>query len=138
MLKGFYFRSTQVEKLARFLGTGVLNTVFGYTVYAGLLFVEVPYLTALFVATVAGVIFNYFSFGQLVFGMRTQWKVFAKFVIAYFLIYLANALLLSALKEKLLIDPLLGQIFCIPPSILASWLLMNLWVYKNGKRSGSK
>lgn len=118
-------------KIIRFLSAGVLNTVFGYAVYAALLFIKTPYLIALLVATVIGVVFNYFSFGRIAFQGHGGWRVFTKFVIAYGLIYSANALLLKVFTEDFLLNPYLGQIICIPISVLLSWLLMNYWVYKN-------
>ena len=117
-------------KIAKFLGAGVLNTVFGYSVYAVLLFIKVPYLVALFVATIAGVVFNYFSFGRMVFDGHGGWFVFGKFVIAYALIYGVNAVLLKTLTSDFLLSPYVGQLICIPLSILLSWVLMNYWVYK--------
>jgi putative flippase GtrA len=118
-------------KIIKFLSAGVLNTVFGYSVYAVLLFIKFPYLLALFVATVAGIIFNYFSFGRLVFHGHGGRFVFGKFVIAYALIYGVNAALLRVFTIDFLLSPYLGQVICIPISVLLSWLLMNYWVYKN-------
>ncbi len=118
-------------KIIKFLGAGLLNTAFGYTVYAGLLFFNTPYLVALFFATVAGVIFNYFSFGRMVFDGNGGWLVFGKFVAAYALIYGVNAALLSGLTNYFLLNPYLGQAICIPLSVVLSWILMNHWVYKN-------
>ena len=118
-------------KIIKFLGAGVLNTVFGYSVYATLIFIKIPYLLALFAATIAGVIFNFFTFGRLVFHGRGVGFVFGKFFFAYVLIYGINAVLLSVLTINFLLSPYLGQIICIPISVLFSWLLMNYWVYKN-------
>lgn len=117
-------------KVMRFLAAGVLNTVFGYSVFAALLFFGVPYLAALFVATVAGVVFNYFSFGRMVFDGHGNWSVFGRFVAAYLVIYAVNAALLGILKTYFLLSPYVGQVICIPLGVLLSWLLMNYWVYK--------
>ena len=117
-------------RIIKFLSAGVLNTVFGYAVYAILIFVHVPYLTALFMATVIGVVFNYFSFGRMVFHGYGGWFVFGKFVIAYGLVYLINAVLLKVLIKYFLFSPYMGQMLCIPLSVLLSWLTMNYWVYK--------
>lgn len=117
-------------KIIKFLSAGVLNTVFGYFVYAVLLVINTPYLVALFVATVAGVIFNYFSFGRIVFNGRSGWLVFLRFFAAYALIYAINAVLLGMLTEYFLVNPYIGQVLCIPIGVLLSWLLMNYWVYK--------
>ena len=118
-------------KIIKFLSTGILNTVFGYSVYAALLFIKTPYLIALLIATVAGVIFNYISFGRMVFNAHGSWFVFGKFVIAYGIIYGINAALLRVLTIDFFLNPYLGQVICIPISVLLSWLLMNYWVYKN-------
>ena len=118
------------QRILKFLGTGILNTLFGYSVYAALLFIEIPYLIALFLATVAGVIFNYMSFGRMVFDNHGNWFVFGKFVVAYMLIYGVNAALLYLFTVNFFLSPYLGQLICLPISVLLSWLLMNYWVYK--------
>jgi putative flippase GtrA len=124
------FKKYLNSKLIKFLVAGVLNTVFGYAVYAGLLYIETPYLIALLIATVAGVIFNYFTFGRMVFQGSSSWLAFGKFVIAYAIIYGANAIFLQTLTKNFLLSPYLGQMICIPLSVFLSWLLMNYWVYK--------
>jgi putative flippase GtrA len=117
-------------RIIKFLSVGVLNTVFGYAAYAILIYINVPYLTALFLSTIAGVIFNYFSIGRLVFEVKGGFTVFAKFVATYGLVYGVNAVGLEVSIKFFQIGPYLGQALCIPPSVLLSWLLMNYWVYK--------
>lgn len=120
------------QRMLKFLGVGLLNTAFGYGIYAVLVFIELPYLLALFLATVAGVIFNYFSIGRVVFEARGGWLVFGKFITAYVIVYIVNAALLSITTHFFHLGPYLGQIVCIPPNVITGWLLMNYWVYKNG------
>lgn len=120
------------QRVVKFLGVGVLNTLFGYGIYAALVFIDLPYLAALFVATVVGVIFNYFSFGRLVFKANGGWFVFGKFIAAYAAVYVINAALLSILTENEYLNAYLAQGVCIFPSVAISWFLMNHWVYKNG------
>ena len=127
----FYLGKLFDLKIIKFLSAGVLNTVFGYFVYAALLVININYLVALFVATVAGVIFNYFSFGLIVFKGIDGRFIFIRFVVAYALIYAINAALLGLLTEYFLVNSYIGQILCIPIGVLLSWLLMNYWVYKN-------
>jgi putative flippase GtrA len=122
--------SVRNARLVRFLGTGVLNTGFGYAVYALLVLLQLPLWMALLLATVAGVIFNYFSFGRMVFDGHMNLQVFGKFVLAYALIYAVNAGLLHWLTARWLLNPYLGQVLCIPFSVVLGWLLMNHWVYK--------
>lgn len=118
------------SRIFKFLGVGVLNTVFGYAVYAALLFINTRYLIALLISTVAGVVFNYFSFGRMVFQGNDGWIAFGRFLISYALIYGVNATLLRALTNNFYTGPYLGQVICIPISVVLSWLFMNYWVYK--------
>jgi putative flippase GtrA len=120
------------HRLVKFLGVGVLNTLVGYSIYAVLVLIGLPYLLALFVATVAGVVFNYFSFGRIVFKVDGGWFVFGKFIVAYAVVYVTNAVLLSLLTEGEYLNAYLAQGVCIFPSVAMSWVLMNLWVYRNG------
>jgi putative flippase GtrA len=117
-------------RIIKFLLTGVINTTFGYAVYAILIYAGLNYLTALLLATIAGVIFNYYSFGRLVFSSQGGWLVFGKFVVAYSIVYVINAIALTALTTGFHLNPYVGQVICIPLSVLLSWLLMNRWVYK--------
>jgi putative flippase GtrA len=130
--KGFVMDNGHKQRMLKFLGVGLLNTAFGYGIYAALVFIELPYLIALFLATVAGVIFNYFSIGRIVFKARGGWLAFGKFIAAYVVVYIVNAALLSLLTVNFNLSPYLGQMLCIPPNVAMSWLLMNCWVYKNG------
>jgi putative flippase GtrA len=130
--KGFMMDIERNRRMLKFLAVGLLNTLFGYSIYAGLVFIDLPYLIALFLATVVGVVFNYFSIGRIVFSARGGWLAFGKFIAAYVVVYVVNAALLSMLTVNFNLSPYLGQMLCIPPNVAMSWLLMNCWVYKNG------
>lgn len=119
------------QTIAKFLGVGVLNTVVGYAIYAILILVNVPYLAALLLATVAGVTFNYFSIGRLVFRSKGGMIILRKFIAAYGVVYVVNAVGLEITIKHFQLGPYLGQALCVPPSVIISWLLMNYWVYKN-------
>lgn len=118
-------------KQARFLFVGLINTIVGYSIYALLIFLNVPYLTALFGATLTGVVFNYFSIGLMVFKSQGGLTVFVKFFLAYGIVYFVNAIGLKVLIVYFQIGPYLGQFICVPISVILSWILMNYWVYKN-------
>lgn len=118
------------RRVHKFVLTGLLNTVFGYSVYAGLVYCGSPYHLALLIATIAGVIFNYFSFGSIVFGTRASLPIFVKFVVAYAVVYCINVLGLRTLTDTLQINPYAAQAICVPLNVALSWLLMNHWVYR--------
>lgn len=76
----------------RYLLVGGVNTVFGYSVFALLFFLGLHYSIALFFATVAGVFFNFKTFGSLVFG-RSDWRLIWKFLVVYGVLYGVNVFL---------------------------------------------
>lgn len=120
-------------RVVKFVGAGLLNTAFGYGVYSVLLYAGLPYLWALLASTIAGVVFNYFSFGRLVFQADKSWLMFGRFVIAYASIYCVNAVLLMQLLKHFPVGPYIGQIICIPVSVVMSWIVMKHWVYRNNR-----
>jgi len=123
-------RRRRIKLIARFIAVGLLNTVVGYAIYGILILLNVPYLAALLVSTIAGVIFNYFSIGRLVFKSRGGRVVFVKFIAAYGVVYCINAVALEILIKHFQFNPYIGQALCVPLSVIISWLLMNYWVYK--------
>lgn len=122
---------SRIKLMARFLGVGLINTVVGYAIYASLILLNVPYLAALLMATIIGVIFNYFSIGRLVFKSRGGQIIFAKFIATYSVVYGINATALDVLIKHFQFNSYFGQALCVPLSVFISWLLMNYWVYKN-------
>jgi len=118
------------QKLVKFLGVGLINTLVGYSIYAILIAANISYFLALFVATITGVTFNYFSIGRLVFKSSGGLVIYGKFIATYVLIYFVNAIGLELIIKNLDANPYLGQVLCVPPSVLLSWILMNYWVFK--------
>jgi putative flippase GtrA len=113
----------------KFLGVGFVNLIFGYSVYAGLIYMKLPYARALFLATVIGVAFNFFSYGRLVFAAGGGVPVLFKFIASYALVYLLNVIMLAGLTHYLSTNPYVGQAVCLPTNVMLSWLLMKNWVY---------
>lgn len=130
MSSALYLRILKTNKFARFFCTGILNTVFGYCIYAVLVYLELPYLLALLISTIAGITFNYFSLNHLVFHQSLGWKKFTRFLTTYSSIFCINALLLSQLVGYASIGPFWGQAICIPINVALNWLAMNHWVFR--------
>ena len=118
------------SKITKFIGVGLMNTIVGYAIYALLVFAKIPYFAALLMATVAGVTFNYFSIGKLVFKSGGGLVIYYKFIAAYVIIYLINVIGLILAIKFFKSSPYFGQALCVPPSAVLSWLLMNYWVFK--------
>ena len=79
----------------KYLLIGGVNTVFGYCVFAFLLFFGVHYSLAVLVATILGILFNFQTYGRFVFKNHS-WNLLGRFVFVYTIIYLANITLLLA------------------------------------------
>jgi putative flippase GtrA len=124
------------RKVARFLATGVLNTAFGYGLYALLVFAGLPYLPALVVATAAGVVFNFFTFGRLAFRVALARGMFPRFLAGYGIALALNAALLWFARERLGLDPYTAQLACLPPTVAATYLILNFWVYAQPRPHG--
>jgi len=77
------------KRFVLFCAVGVLNTAFGYAVFAALIFLGLHYALAFLFATCAGIVFNYFSNGWLVF-QNTDLSRFPRFVAVYGIIYVSN------------------------------------------------
>ena len=77
----------------KYLLIGGVNTVFGYCVFAFLLFFGIHYSLAVLVATILGILFNFQTYGRFVFKNHS-WSLLGRFVFVYTTIYLFNITLL--------------------------------------------
>jgi putative flippase GtrA len=73
----------------RYVLVGGLNTAFGYSVFALLIFMGLHYSVAIFFATVAGVLFNFVTYGNLVFG-KSDRRLIWRFMVIYGVLYVVN------------------------------------------------
>ncbi|HFE48403.1 MAG TPA: GtrA family protein [Chromatiaceae bacterium] len=76
-------------RFIRFLMVGGLNTLFGYSLFAVLLYVGMHYALATALATIGGVLFNYKTTGALVFGHRGNERLW-RFIAVYGVLYVIN------------------------------------------------
>lgn len=107
----------------------MLNTTFGYCMYAAGIFAGLAPEIALLLTFAAAILFNYLTTGRLVF-QSSGTRHFPKFAFAYLLIYCINALALRAVLN-LGIQPLLAQAIVLPPIVLCTFLIMKLFVFRN-------
>lgn len=115
------------NQLIRFLAVGMLNTIFGYSCYALLLYLGLHYAVALLLATVAGVLFNFKSTGVLVFRSQNNRLIF-RFVAVYALVYGVNVGLLKLLYV-LGVGPYYGGAALIVPMALLAFSLNRKFVF---------
>lgn len=126
-----FCRQTLNQKFIRFLLVGALNTLFGYGLWALLLYIGLHYTVASAISTVAGILFNFKTTGCLVFENKNN-RLLLKFLMVYGLIYLLNIALLYGF-ELLNINLYLAGLTVLLPLAFLSYMLMRCFVFKEPK-----
>ncbi len=108
-------------QLIRYLAVGVLNTLFGYCCYAVLLWIGLHYAAAALLATVLGVLFNFKSYGTLVFDSRDNRRLL-RFIGVYVLGYLLNVAGLRLLTGIGMSPYVAGAVLLLPMAALNYFL----------------
>ncbi len=79
-------------RLVRFLGTGILNTAFGFALYAALVWIGLIPHVAQLIGRIVGLVFNYMTYGRFVFADKRLSKT--RYLLGYLANYAAAALIL--------------------------------------------
>lgn len=116
-------------EFCRYIGVGVVNTLFGYSIFSVLIYVSLHYSIALFTATVLGVLFNFKSIGLLVFKSHNNQLIF-RFVLVYVLLYCVNLLFLKAFI-LLNVNIYLGGALLLPITAVLGFLFNKRFVFNN-------
>lgn len=116
------------REFIRFLFVGVINTIFGYSLFSLMIYLQMHYSLASLISTIAGIVFNFKTTGNFVFNNKNN-RLFIKFVLVYAVIYLLNIFLLSLLKKCGLNDYLSGAILLFPLALVA-FILNKFIVYR--------
>ena len=119
--------STAIQ-FVKFLFVGLLNTLFGYAVFAALIYAGIPAMPALVLTYVVGVLFNFVTTGRLVFSRSSA--SLARFIAAYVVIYFFNLALFKTV-EALGAGALVAQALCLPIVAVFSFLLFKFQVFRD-------
>jgi putative flippase GtrA len=82
------------KTIAKFVAVGIINTVFGYSVYALFIFLGMHYSLAALFGTIIGVLFNFKTIGILVFKVNDD-RLLIRFIGVYIVTYLMNVSVLK-------------------------------------------
>ncbi|WP_299147682.1 GtrA family protein [uncultured Tateyamaria sp.] len=107
-------------RVLRFLGAGVLNTGFGYGVYAATIWMGAAPQIALIAQFGLGVLWNYTTHARLVFGVQGTARL-PRYILIYVALYALNAALLTVLLAGGL-NPYLAQALALPLIVVASYI----------------
>lgn len=115
----------------RFLVVGGINTLFGYGVFAALILLGLWYPIAALISTVAGILFNFKSYGALVFGRHDN-VLLIRFFAVYGVCYLIGLAPLAWAKAHG-ISVLVMAAAMLLPMAGVSFLLNRAFVYGSGR-----
>lgn len=119
---------------ARFLIVGLLNSLFGYSIFALMLFIGIHYAIATLTATILGVLFNFKTLGMLVFDNAKN-SLIVKFILVYTVTYLINIACLKVFS-MLSIDLYLAGFITLAPMALLTFIMNKRFVF--GKDSADR
>lgn len=119
------------KRFIRFLIVGVINTLFGYSLFALLILLNLRYEIAALISTICGVLFNFKTIGVLVFKNKKNTLIF-KFIGVYVIIYLMQVFLIKQLLAYK-INILVAGALILLPLVLVSYTLNKIFVFPKSK-----
>ena len=121
-----FLKKINNNQFFRFIIAGVINTLFGWMVFASAFNLSNNISISLISSTVLGVFFNYLTFGGYTFRKYSR-KIFIKFILCYILVYIINLLVLTSLQNYFSV--ILAQLILLPIMALLSYLIIKNFVF---------
>lgn len=118
------------NKFIRFLFVGILNTIFGYSLFAIFIFFNMHYSLAVLCSTILGVLFNFKTIGKLVFDSHDNSLIF-RFVAVYIVIYILNISFLWFFKYLGFGNMYINGMVLLAPLAVVSFVLNKKFVFRN-------
>ncbi len=115
-------------KFFRFIVVGVINTAFGYGIFALLIYLKFHYTIAVLISTVLGVLFNFKTIGKLVFKNNDN-KLILRFIIVYFITYWINVFLIFIFKKIFYQNLYFAGFLSLIPVAVITFLLNKHFVF---------
>lgn len=116
------------SQFIRFLVVGIANTAFGYSAFATIFLLTGSYLIGIVFAPLAGLLFNFYTIGRVVFASR-GWKTFPLFIVSFITICSVNFVLVNFLTDHDT-HPLWAQLVALPIVVGLSYLLYARVVFR--------
>lgn len=118
----------------RFVLVAILNTAFGYGLFAFFIWIGLHYTLATLLSTIIGILFNFKTYGILVFKNKSN-RLIVRFLAVYVFLYLCNVGGIALLKWCGLSSYLAGLIMLVPVGLLG-YLLNKIFVYGKKNKNG--
>lgn len=117
------------HEAVRFVVIGALNTLFGFSAYALLVYLGVQYHLAITISTVAGILFNFRTTGSLVFR-NTSTRLLVRFAAVYGFTYLLNMGLVTLLVN-MGIGEIISGALALPVIVAVTFVVQKTIVFKS-------
>lgn len=124
-----YVKKIWAIRFFRFLFVGGINTLFGYLVYSILILIGLHFALASFLSTLVGIIFNFFTTGNIVFKNKNPRLIF-RFFGVYGITYLINVGCLKVF-EILNVNMIVAGAILLLPIAIISYFLNRALVFKS-------
>lgn len=114
------------HRLWRYYQAGIVNTAFGYGLYALLVWLGLPVFAAQLVAHFVGVAFNYFTYSRFAFPDATAARL--RFTFFYVFTYLLGAAMLAVALQFFASPYVAGFVAVVVMSIL-NYIILRQFVF---------
>lgn len=119
-------------KMVRFFLVAGLNTAFGYALFSFLIFIGLHYTLAALIGQIIGVLFNFRTYGSLVFRNK-KLNLLPRFFMVYAIMYFCNIGGMTLIKSFFgANDYVASAIMCVPVGLLG-FVLNKLLVFERRK-----
>ena len=123
-----YLLNSKYIEIYKYLIVGGVNTVVGYSIFAIIIFFGFHYSLAVLIATILGVLFNFQSYGRLVFKNHS-WYFLGRYITVYIFIYFVNLILLL-IFDLLVSNLYISGLMVTPFMAYLGYLLNKRYVWK--------
>jgi putative flippase GtrA len=121
-----------VTRVWRYYKVGVINTLFGYGIYALLLLIGLNMYAAQIVGHIMGASFNYFTYSQHVFYDAAASK--PRFILSYTLNYVLGLICLS-ISAIVFSSPYLAGLLAMMITSIINFIVLRTYVFTSGRHA---
>ena len=115
-------------KFFRFIIVGIINTAFGYALFALLIYLKFHYSIAVLISTILGVLFNFKTIGEIVFNNKSN-RLILRFCMVYFITYWLNVFIIFIFKKVISENLYLVGFLALIPVALITFFLNKYFVF---------
>lgn len=116
------------KRFYRFIFVGIINTIFGYAVYALLIYLHFHYVWAALLSTIVGTLFNFKTTGKIVFN-NSRNHLLLKFIMVYALVYILNITIIR-IVTSFYSNQYLGGALALLVAVPVAFILNKEFVFK--------